>query len=140
MFAASDRQHRIALAVLRVGTAIIFIMHGYQKLFVMHPAGVAGFFGSLNIPAPGAAAWLVSLLEFGGGILLLFGAFTRLIAFGLMIDMIVAILTVHLKNGFFMGEKPGFEFVMMLAFAALTLVLGGAGAPSIDAEIARRRL
>ncbi|HUP89837.1 MAG TPA: DoxX family protein [Longimicrobiales bacterium] len=132
MFAATDQQRRYALTILRIGLGIVFIAHGYQKLFVMHPAGVAGFFGNMGIPVPLVNAWLVSILEFFGGILLIAGAATRLVALGLAIDMIVATLLVHLPNGFFMGEKPGVEFTMLLAIGALALVVGGPGSPSID--------
>lgn len=132
MFSVTDQQRRYALAILRIGLGIIFLAHGYQKLFVMHPTNVAGFFGGMGIPVPLVNAWLVSLLEFGGGILLIAGAFTRLLALGLAIDMIVATLLFHLPNGFYMGQKPGVEFTMLLAIGALALVVGGPGSPSID--------
>ena len=139
MFGSTEGQKRAALAVLRVGIGIVFMMHGYQKLFIMGHAGVTGFFGSLGIPMPGASAWLVSCLEFGGGILLIVGAFVRPIALMLAFDMLVAILTLHIKNGFFMGEKPGVEFVMTLMVGAIAIVIGGSGSFSVDDEIRRHR-
>ena len=139
MWGSTEGQKRAALGVLRIGLAIVFIMHGYQKLFMMGHEGVTGFFTSLHIPMPGVSAWLVSLLEFGGGILLLVGAFVRPIALMLAIDMLAAILTVHFKNGFFMGQNPGYEFVMTLMVGAIALVIGGSGSWSVDDEIRRRR-
>ena len=139
MFSSTEGQKRAALGVLRIGIAIVFIMHGYQKLFIMGHEGVTGFFTSLHIPMPAVAAWLVSLLEFGGGIMLLIGALVRPIALMLAIDMLVAINTVHWQNGFFAGQKPGYEFVGTLMVGAIALVIGGSGSWSVDDEIRRRR-
>ena len=139
MFSSTDTQRRIALAILRVGIGVIFVAHGWQKFHMMGHAGVTGFFTQLGIPMPGISAWLVTALELGGGILLILGAFTRLIALGLAIDMLVAILTYHIHNGFFMGQKPGVEFVLSLMVGALALVVGGPGAASVDEAIATRR-
>jgi putative oxidoreductase len=116
------------LTVLRVVVGIVFLMHGYQKLFHMHINGVAGFFGHLGIPLPQVAAVVVTLLEFGGGILLIAGVGVRVLAPLFAIDMLVAILTAHLRNGF-MGPG-GFEFPLTLLASAVCLALSGGGALS----------
>ena len=92
------------LTVLRMVVGFVFFMHGYQKLLKMGIHGVAGFFGHLGIPFPIVAAVLVTLLEFVGGILLITGLATRIPSALLAVDMLVAIFTVHMKNGFFGPE------------------------------------
>ena len=117
------------LTVLRIVVGIVFLMHGYQKLFHMHIHGVAGFFGHLGIPLPVVAAVIVTSLEFGGGILLIAGVAVRVLAALFAIDMLVAILTVHLRNGFF--GPGGIEFPLTLMAAAICLALTGGGALSL---------
>jgi putative oxidoreductase len=118
------------LTILRVVVGIVFLSHGAQKLFTYHISGVAGMFGHIGIPLPGISAVVVTLVEFFGGIALILGVVTRLAAALIAFDMLVAILAVHLKNGFFM--PMGYEFALTLLAANLCLVLTGAGSLSID--------
>ena len=134
--APSRRQIDAALAVLRVVLGVTFILHGGQKLFVYGFDGVTGAFGQMGIPAPGFFGPFVALVEFTGGIAITLGLLTRLAALGVGATMVVAILTVHLKNGFF--APTGVEFPLSLLASAIALVLTGAGAFSIDALIAKR--
>jgi len=124
------------LTVLRVVVGIVFLKHGWQKLFVWHFAGVAGFLGHLGVPLPMVAAVVLSLVEFLGGAALLLGVFTRWAAWLLAIDMVVAILLVHLKNGFFMPQ--GYEFALTLLAANIALALTGSGVASVDATLAKK--
>ena len=134
--APSRRQIDAALAVLRVVLGVTFILHGGQKLFVFGFAGVTGAFGQMGIPAPGFFGPFVALVEFFGGIAITLGLLTRLAALGVGATMVVAILTVHLKQGFF--NPGGVEFPLSLLGAAISLVIAGAGAYSLDAVIAKR--
>src|SRR5947207_8213492 len=95
------------LTILRVVVGLVFLMHGYQKLFKMGFHGVAGFFGHLGIPLPFVAAVVVTLVEFVGGILLIAGIAVRVAAALIACDMIVAILKVHAPHGFF-SQGGGF--------------------------------
>jgi putative oxidoreductase len=131
------RQIDAGLALLRIVLGATFIMHGGQKLFVYGFAGVTGAFAQMGIPMPGLLGPFVAFVEFFGGIAIVLGLLTRLAAFGVGATMVVAILTVHLKNGFF--APTGVEFPLSLLASALTLVIAGAGAYSLDALIGRRR-
>jgi putative oxidoreductase len=127
----------IGLAVLRVATGAIFAAHGAQKLFVFGFAGVTGAFGQMGVPLPGITGPATALVEFFGGLALVFGLLTRLAGFGLAITMVGAIGLVHLAAGFF--APAGVEFPLSLLAATLTLAISGAGRFSLDALIARRR-
>lgn len=133
---ASARQVNAGLAIIRVVVGSIFVAHGAQKLFVYGFAGVTGSFEGMGIPMAGLVGPMVALLEFGGGIALIAGVLTRVVALGLAINMLGAILFVHLPAGFFMPN--GSEFALALLGSAALLTLTGAGAYSADATIARK--
>ena len=130
---ASRRQLDVGLAALRIAVATIFIRHGAQKLFVFGFAGVAGAFGHMGVPLPGVIGPLIGILEFFGGIALLLGFLTRLVALGFVCDMLGAILLVLLPNGF-----SHYELEFTLCMTSIALVFTGAGAWSVDALIDRR--
>ena len=130
---ASRRQLDVGLAALRIGVATIFIRHGAQKLFGFGLAGVTGAFGHMGVPLPGLFGPLIAFLEFFGGIALLFGLLTRLVALGFVCDMLGAIFIVLFKNGF-----SHYELEFTLLMASIALVFTGAGAWSVDALIDRR--
>jgi putative oxidoreductase len=126
-----------ALLVLRVVVGIIFIMHGYQKVFSYGiPAMVTGF-TKFGVPLPAITAPFIAILELVAGIGLALGLFGRVFAVLLMCDMLGAMIFVHFKNGFFL--PTGYEFTLILAAATLALALTGPGQISADAMIARRR-
>ena len=130
----SPRQLSLGLAALRVAVATIFIRHGAQKLFVFGFAGVTGAFTQMGVPFPGLTGPFIALLEFFGGLALVIGILTRLIALGFVFDMLVAILLVQLKRGF-----SGYELEFLLLGSSLALFLAGAGGFSVDALLAGRQ-
>jgi putative oxidoreductase len=128
----------LGLAVLRVVVGLVFLVHGYQKLFVMGIPGVTEFFTQIGAPLPGLSAPLVSVLEFAGGIALILGVLTPVVAALLAADMLGAILLVHLPNGFSVSAG-GYEFVLTLLAASLALALTGPSAYALDAAFRRGR-
>lgn len=113
----------------RITIGFIFIQSGWGKLHNLDR--VIGFFTELGIPAPQIQAPFVASVEFGCGLLVLLGAFTRLASIPLIGVMVVAIITakkadVHeLSDLFAMSE---YLYIVMLSW----LALAGAGAVSID--------
>lgn len=121
--------------MLRVVIGVIFLAHGGQKLFIWGFGGVAAFMGKIGVPAPMLAAVVVTLVEFLGGMALVLGLYAHWAAALLGVDMLVAILTVHLRGGFFLPN--GFEFALTLLAANTALVLLGSGEASVDKLLAK---
>ncbi len=132
-----SRRVDTGLLILRIVIGIVFLMHGGQKLFVYGFAGVTGAFGQMGIPMPAVTGPLAAIVEFLAGGALVFGLLTRLAALGLAIDMLGAILLVHLKGGFFL--PTGYEFAFTLLGASAAIAIAGAGYYSLDRVIAERR-
>jgi putative oxidoreductase len=133
---ASKKQVDTGLAILRVVIGAIFVAHGGQKLFVFGLDGVAGAFGQMGIPMAGILGPFVAFVEFFGGLALISGLLTRLASLGLLSTMVVAILKVHLPNGFF--APNGIEFPLALLGSTALLAITGAGSWSIDSVIAKK--
>ena len=128
----------VGLVVLRLVLDVIFVAHGAQNLFGSFGGpglkGTAVFFEQVGIRPGRPMALLAGLAEFVGGILVAVGFLTPLAAVALIAVMVVAVLAVHLKNGFF-AQDGGYEFNLALAGMALTLLLAGAGALSLDSVL-----
>jgi putative oxidoreductase len=128
----------VALLVLRVALGAIITAHGAQKLFFYGMAGTGGSFVEMGVPLGEIAGPIVGLIEFVGGIALVLGVATRIVALLVAVDMIVATLLVHLLNGIFVADN-GFELTLALGAGMVALILAGAGRFSIDGLIAARR-
>ena len=123
-----------APVILRVFLGLLFFIHGSQKMFgAWGGAGVVGtaaFFEKFGI-FPGLFwAWVVTIVEFFGGVFLIFGLLTRIAAGLLVIDMLVAVIKVHWPV--FIWLNRGYEFPLTLAVIALTVFFWGPGTASID--------
>ncbi len=125
------------LAIIRIVVGFTFLMHGWQKVFSFGLAGTASAFEQMGAPMPEITGSLVSIVELVGGAALMVGFMTRLVAIPLAIDMLSAMLIVHLPNGFFL--PTGVEAVLLLFAGAVCCVIGGPGTLSIDRALAEVR-
>jgi putative oxidoreductase len=124
------------LTVLRLAVGAVFVMHGAQKLFETGLSALAASFGAMHIPAPVLSSAVVTFIECFGGLALMLGVFTTWAATLLAIDMLIAVVVVHLEPGFF--KKAGIELPITLLAASVALALSGPGAASLDAALRHR--
>ena len=132
-----------ATAILRLVLGVVFFAHGAQKMLGWFGgygfSGTMGYFtGTAHIPA--VFAFLAIAAELFGGLGLIFGFLTRIAAFGISVNMLVAIATVHGAMGFFMNwtgaqKGEGFEYHLLVLAITAFLMIRGAGAFSIDRAI-----
>lgn len=126
----------LGLLIIRLVVGLTFMAHGAQKLFGWFggygPKGTGGWMESIGVKPGVPMAIMAGLSEFGGGLLFAAGLLTPLGAALLVITMLVAIFTVHIKNGFW-TTSGGYEFNLLLIAVAIGVALTGAGSYSIDA-------
>ncbi|MAF50670.1 MAG: DoxX family protein [Nanoarchaeota archaeon] len=120
-----------SIFLVRIGVGIIFLSHGIGKLLNIGPFAIgtsnfAGFLNSMGVPIAIVVAWIVTLVETFGGLAILAGFKTRLAALLVSINIGIAIILVHLKNGL-NSANGGFEFVLLLFLASLAIAFKGAG-------------
>ncbi len=134
------------LTITRLMLGAVFFPHGAQKMLGWFGGygfdGTMGFFTHQGIPA--LFAFLAICAEFLGSLGLISGFFTRIAAFGITCNMLVAILTVHVRNGFFMNWTgtqggEGIEYHLLALALTILLMAKGAGALSIDRLLSRER-
>jgi putative oxidoreductase len=125
----------IGLLLLRATVGLTLMAHGAQKLFGWfgaNPAAVAHGFEALGYSPGGRHARMAGAVEVGGGLLLALGLATPVGAMLAFSVMIVAAMSAHVRNGFFLATG-GFEYNLVLGVAGLTLAFTGPGAVSVDA-------
>jgi putative oxidoreductase len=123
--------------VLRVVLGLIFAWHGYDKVFVKGTPAIAGFLGSLGIPLPDVMVYFLAYGELIGGILLILGLLTFWVSLVDIVIATVAFLTVHMTKGFVVSDG-GYEFIILIFAASVSLLVSGAGRYSIDALISKK--
>jgi len=142
LFATSNEY---TLALLRIVLGVIFFAHGAQATLGWF--GGYGFHGTMQfftqvLGIPAIFAFLAIMAQFLGGIGLIVGFLSRIAAFGIGADMLVAVFKVHLAFGFFMNwsgaqKGEGYEYHLMVLAIVLVIMVTGAGALSIDRAIAK---
>jgi putative oxidoreductase len=135
-----------SLTFMRLMLGIVFFPHGAQKLLGWFGgygfSGTMGFFTTqMHIPAP--LAFLAICAEFFGSLGLIFGFLTRIAAFGVAMNMLVAVLAVHRHIAFFMNwagnqKGEGYEYHLLALALAIPIIIRGAGAFSIDRALSRK--
>ena len=132
--------HNVATAILRLVLGLMYFGHSLQKM--MGWLGGYVFSGTMSFPpgplhSPTAIAAITIAVEFFGGMGLVFGFLTRIIATGVAVNVVVAILTVDSNYGFFINglgtqNEAGFEFHLLVLAITLFLLMQGSGAASVD--------
>lgn len=134
------------LTLMRLILGVVFFLHGSQKMLGWF--GGFGFSGTMNfftsmmhIPAPFAV--LAICAEFFGGLGLIVGLLARVAAFGIAVNMVVAVFMVHLANGPFMNwygnqKGEGYEYHLLALALAIPIMIRGAGAFSVDGALAAK--
>ena len=117
--------------IVRITLAIVFIYHGYGKVFAGGHEHIAAMMAEKGAPLAALLGWMAGLAEFVGGVLIVVGLLARLWALGLMVVMIVAIGTVHWANGFSI-QNGGFEYCLTLLLISFSIVVSGSGWYSVD--------
>jgi putative oxidoreductase len=144
LFATGDR---LGPLVLRLFLGVVFFPHGAQK--VLGWFGGYGFSGTMQMftekmHLPAFLAFLAIAAEFAGSLGLITGFLTRIAAFGICVNMLVAAVLVHSPNGFFMNwsnnsqKSEGYEFHLLAIGIAIALIIQGGGLLSIDRYIQKK--
>jgi putative oxidoreductase len=147
-----ETENDTATMILRVLLGVVFFPHGMQKLLGWFGgygfSGTMGFFtGQMGVPA--LFAFLAIMAEGLGSLGLLTGLLTRIAAFGITVNMVVAVYMIHWHNGFFMNwfgamtsaGKPageGFEYHILVVAIGIALMIRGGGKWSVDRAIAAK--
>ncbi len=132
--------------LLRLALGVVIFPHGAQKALGLFGGygftGTMGFFtGQLHIPA--LFAFLAIAAEFAGSLGLISGLLTRVAAFGIFCNMLVATVLVHWQVGFFMNwygaqQGEGYEYHLLAMALAVAVMIRGGGSASVDRALSRR--
>lgn len=134
LFAHHPPYARWAHVLLRIFAGAILMQHGSQKLFGF----LGGIDGAGHVAHIGTLPWAGGIMEFFGGLLIVIGFYTRIVAFLLAGEMAVAYFTVHARRDFWPILNHG-ELAITLCFIFLYLAATGAGAISLDWVRTRQR-
>lgn len=138
-------QNSLPLAIVRLVLGVVFFAHGAQKVLGWFggngfSATMGMFENYMHIPAP--LAFLAIMAEFLGGLGLIVGLLGRIAAFGIAVNMLVAIFLVHAPNGLFMNwggnqKGEGIEYHLLALAITFAVMIGGSGALSADRALSQ---
>lgn len=148
---SSQRSVEVWALPLRAIVGYGFMAHGYAKL-ARGPEHFTEILGALHVPFPELMAWATILTELIGGFVVLLGIFVRLASLPMVLVLLVAIMTVHLPNGFSSIKlqavtaqgahfgQPGYETDLLYLAAIVALVVGGPGPFALGPRLLNKRL
>jgi putative oxidoreductase len=126
----------LGLLIIRLVVGLTFAAHGTQKLFGWFGGhglqGTGGFFESIGIRPGRTMAFMAGISELVAGLLLALGFLTPIAALLFVATMLVAMVKVHMPNGYW-ATSNGYEYNLLLIVVAVGIALIGAGSYSIDA-------
>ena len=125
-----------ALLIFRVVLGIIFVAHGWEKLFISGITQTTGQFSAWGVPQPTLSVWITAVAELLGGAFLVVGLLTTFVAGALALLILAAIYFVHLGTGFFVADN-GVEFPLVIIVSLMMIVVFGSGRASIDGVLTR---
>lgn len=133
----SPSSENLALLIARLVLAGVFLAHGINHIYGGGKiAGTARWFHGLGMRPGIVHAWFASLTEVGAGVLLILGLVTPLACAGVVGVMVVAFITNHRGNGFFIFRPgEGWEYVMTLTLFGVVVGTLGSGQWSIDGHV-----
>jgi len=132
---SATRRIDSAAVLLRTGLGAMFIAHALLKYFVFTLPGTGKFFASLGLPA--GLGYLVFAAELIGGVLLVAGVYTRVVALAL-VPVLLGALWAHSGNGWlFTAPNGGWEYPAFLTLAAVVVGLLGDGVSSRATSLRR---
>jgi putative oxidoreductase len=127
LYSNLDRGRPYVLSIVRIVVALLFLQHGLQKYFNFPSAG----------PQMRPILYVQGVIEIVGGILLLLGVYTRMVAFILAGDMAVAYFMAHFPRSFFPAVNGG-DAAVLYCFIFLYIFFAGGGPWSLDRAVLRQ--
>jgi putative oxidoreductase len=128
------RQQRIGLLSLRLALGLIFVLHAWMNVLGGQESFLREMLAMAGLSAPDLVVWMITALELLGGLALMLGMFTRVAALVLAVEMVVAVLLFHIRQGFLIiiaiPNVPlayGFEYHIALIGGLVCLALAGPG-------------
>jgi putative oxidoreductase len=121
----------VAETLMRIVVGVMFLMHVSMKFKVGASAVAANIFAKNGIEPALLWAYVVMFLELFGGVCLVAGLFTRFVAAALAIEMLIALLFVHLPKGY-LASAGGYEYVLLIGAVCFVLAIRGGGPYSVD--------
>jgi len=128
LYANLEKASPYILSILRIVAALLFLQHGLQKYFGFPSAG----------PAMTPLVYVQGAIEIVGAILLVIGAYTRVVAFVLAGDMAVAYFMAHFPRSFFPAVNGG-DAAVLYCFVFLYILFAGGGPWSVDRAVLKQR-
>ena len=126
----------IAGTLMRIVVGIMFLMHVSTKFKLGADAVAANVFAKNSIEPALMWTYVVMVMESVGGVCLIIGLFTRFVAAALAIEILVALLFVHLAKGYAAGGG-GYEYVLLIGAVCFLIAIRGGGPYSVDRFIGK---